>query len=179
MGYFTGIRHVLLVLMVSGPDGASMCKHLAAALYGVGARLDHSPEMLFTLRRVDPGEMVVAAIEQGVDGKKTSRGRVLQNDDLSSVFGIDLSNDDSLEAENVLPLPKGRRGPVKKITPKKAPANSAGKENSLVQRRSYRVPQRPGNLHQKGPGWDGTGKDRSSRPRERPFRGDLGGSACL
>jgi hypothetical protein len=51
-------------LSCSCPDWATMCKHVAATLYGVGARLDHAPEMLFTLRGVDPTEMVEAAVEQ-------------------------------------------------------------------------------------------------------------------
>ncbi len=34
-------------------DHASMCKHVAAVLYGIGARLDQSPELLFRLRAVD------------------------------------------------------------------------------------------------------------------------------
>jgi hypothetical protein len=42
----------------SGPDHASMCKPVAAVLYGVGARLDHSPELLFRLRAVDETEML-------------------------------------------------------------------------------------------------------------------------
>ncbi|HWR73137.1 MAG TPA: hypothetical protein VN604_08195, partial [Nitrospirota bacterium] len=42
----------------SCPDWASMCKHVAAALYGVGARLDEDPSLFFTLRGVDTGELV-------------------------------------------------------------------------------------------------------------------------
>ena len=38
----------------SCPDAASMCKHVAASLYGVGARFDSEPELLFRLRGVDP-----------------------------------------------------------------------------------------------------------------------------
>src|SRR5689334_17989918 len=34
----------------SCPDSARMCKHIAAVLYGIGARLDKEPELLFTLR---------------------------------------------------------------------------------------------------------------------------------
>jgi len=34
----------------SCPDFATLCKHLAAVLYGVGARLDTQPELLFLLR---------------------------------------------------------------------------------------------------------------------------------
>ena len=40
----------------SCPDGASMCKHVAAALYGAGARLDAEPDLLFRLRAVDAGQ---------------------------------------------------------------------------------------------------------------------------
>src|SRR5229473_3072421 len=39
-------------LSCSCPDWADMCKHVAAALYGVGARLDEKPQLLFVLRGV-------------------------------------------------------------------------------------------------------------------------------
>ncbi|HEY4982738.1 MAG TPA: SWIM zinc finger family protein [Pseudolabrys sp.] len=42
-------------------DYASMCKHIAAVLYGVGARLDERPELLFRLRAVDEAELVTGA----------------------------------------------------------------------------------------------------------------------
>ena len=42
----------------SCPDYASMCKHVAAVLYGVGARLDESPELLFRLRAVEATELL-------------------------------------------------------------------------------------------------------------------------
>ena len=41
----------------SCPDWASMCKHVAAVLYGIGARLDQQPELLFRLRAVDGAEL--------------------------------------------------------------------------------------------------------------------------
>jgi len=52
------------------PDWAGMCKHVAAALYGVGARLDQSPEMLFLLRGVNHEELVdvTAAITDTAKG---------------------------------------------------------------------------------------------------------------
>jgi uncharacterized Zn finger protein len=31
-----------------------MCKHVAAVLYGIGARIDERPELLFLLRSVVP-----------------------------------------------------------------------------------------------------------------------------
>jgi uncharacterized Zn finger protein len=90
-GVFPSPREISL--SCSCPDWASMCKHVAAALYGVGARLDQAPELLFTLRCVDPTEMVEAALEQPLPGKKSGRGRVLETDDLSSVFGVDIDTD--------------------------------------------------------------------------------------
>ena len=50
-------------LSCSCPDWATMCKHVAATLYGVGARLDHAPKLLFTLRGADHAEMVAAAVD--------------------------------------------------------------------------------------------------------------------
>ncbi len=81
-----------IALSCSCPDWASMCKHVAAVLYGVGARLDHAPEMLFTLRGVDPAEMVEAAVEQPAKAKagKPRKGRTLASADLSAVFGVDI-----------------------------------------------------------------------------------------
>jgi uncharacterized Zn finger protein len=79
-----------IALRCSCPDWASMCKHVAATLYGVGARLDHAPEMLFTLRGVDPAEMVEAAVAQPSKTYKPRTGRTLVSEDLSSVFGVDI-----------------------------------------------------------------------------------------
>ena len=48
-------------LSCSCPDWADMCKHVAAVLYGVGARLDHNPALLFKLRGVDENELLASA----------------------------------------------------------------------------------------------------------------------
>ncbi|MFH0943967.1 MAG: hypothetical protein V2A76_02115, partial [Planctomycetota bacterium] len=74
----------------SCPDWATMCKHVAATLYGVGARLDHTPELLFSLRGVDPADLVETAIEQPVAAERPARGKVLSTDELSSVFGVEI-----------------------------------------------------------------------------------------
>jgi uncharacterized Zn finger protein len=79
-----------ITLRCSCPDWADMCKHVAAALYGVGARLDHRPELLFTLRGVDPAEMVEAAVARPPARSKSRKARTLADRDLSSIFGIDL-----------------------------------------------------------------------------------------
>ena len=75
----------------SCPDWASMCKHVAAVLYGVGARLDIKPELLFLLRGVDHEELIQADAEKAVAGA-TSRGKSkrLAASEVSDVFGIDL-----------------------------------------------------------------------------------------
>jgi uncharacterized Zn finger protein len=76
----------------SCPDWASMCKHVAAVLYGVGARLDRQPELLFTLRKVDHGDLIAKA---GSGLTKTRKGpaatKVLASEDLSEMFGIEMA----------------------------------------------------------------------------------------
>ena len=76
----------------SCPDWAGMCKHLAAVLYGVGARLDREPELLFTLRKVDPAELVAVATEALSVGDG-QRGEALADSELSDVFGIELATE--------------------------------------------------------------------------------------
>ncbi len=74
----------------SCPDHASMCKHVAAVLYGVGARLDHKPELLFRLRAVDENDLV-ARIETALPMSKKEPDKLLQVDDLSALFGLDMA----------------------------------------------------------------------------------------
>jgi uncharacterized Zn finger protein len=73
------------------PDHASLCKHVAAVLYGVGARLDTQPELLFRLRAVDANDLV-ARIDTALPLAKAGpvAGRVLESDDLSALFGLDM-----------------------------------------------------------------------------------------
>ncbi|TFG94986.1 MAG: hypothetical protein E4H11_05805 [Myxococcales bacterium] len=75
----------------SCPDWASMCKHVAAVLYGIGARLDERPELLFTLRKVDGSELVAKASRGVALSKKgPAKEKVLAADDLADVVGIEL-----------------------------------------------------------------------------------------
>ena len=85
-------------LNCSCPDWATMCKHVAATLYGVGARLDREPGMLFTLRGVDPTEMVDDAVDLPATVGKPRKSRALAVDDLSSVFGVDIDGTSSEDA---------------------------------------------------------------------------------
>ena len=74
----------------SCPDHASMCKHVAAVLYGVGARLDHKPELLFRLRAVDENDLV-ARIETALPMSRKGPDKLLQVDDMSALFGLDMA----------------------------------------------------------------------------------------
>src|ERR671913_775314 len=80
----------------SCPDAASMCKHVAAVLYGVGSRLDEQPELLFRLRAVDHSELV-ADLDTAVPLSTTApaAGKILETDDLSALFGLDLAEEES------------------------------------------------------------------------------------
>ena len=76
----------------SCPDWADMCKHVAAVLYGVGARLDEQPEVIFTLRRVDAKDLV----QQANAGLQPSNHRmapdkVLDDALLADVFGLEMA----------------------------------------------------------------------------------------
>jgi len=78
-------------LRCSCPDWAVMCKHVAAVLYGIGARLDQQPELLFTLRGVDHEELIAADAEAAVSAATSrSKSKRLADDELADVFGIDL-----------------------------------------------------------------------------------------
>jgi uncharacterized Zn finger protein len=72
----------------SCPDSARMCKHVAAVLYGVGARLDVQPELLFRLRDVDQRDLVTTASRRMT---KPTTAKLLDSDNLSELFGIEIA----------------------------------------------------------------------------------------
>ncbi len=75
----------------SCPDSAGMCKHIAATLYGIGARLDAEPQLLFRLRKVEAKELIARAGEgEALPQKAPRAGRILDSSKLADVFGIDL-----------------------------------------------------------------------------------------
>lgn len=77
----------------SCPDWAAMCKHVAAVLYGVGARLDEQPELLFTLRRVDAKDLVArAGAGLPLAKKAPAAGKMLDQSKLAEVFGIEMAD---------------------------------------------------------------------------------------
>jgi len=107
----------------SCPDWAGLCKHVAATLYGVGARLDQQPELLFVLRGVDPAELIsraAAADLVGATATATAKGAPgLAANELADVFGIEL--DTSAPAAPPAPADKAARAkPVRRRAGRRA-----------------------------------------------------------
>jgi uncharacterized Zn finger protein len=78
----------------SCPDWAGMCKHVAAVMYGVAARLDDKPELLFLLRKVDHLELIEGAVESSsaVGAGKSGGKKTIAVGDLADVFGIEMTD---------------------------------------------------------------------------------------
>lgn len=105
----------------SCPDSAIMCKHVAAVLYGVGARLDTQPELLFRLREVDAGDLL-AHLDQPLATPAPRAGKLLETDDLSALFGLDMAAAGASEAPAVRKAADGDKPAAKR---KKAPAKQS------------------------------------------------------
>jgi uncharacterized Zn finger protein len=114
-------------LTCSCPDWAEMCKHVAAALYGVGARLDEAPELLFRLREVDHLDLISQAPTARTMRKTAARGKgkVLAAEGLSDIFGIEIDSKDEAEAT---PSAKKSATPKKKST-RKSGGTAIGKRS--------------------------------------------------
>ena len=71
-----------------------MCKHVAASLYGVGVRLDESPELLFKLRGFDHTELITldSTVSELTKTKASRRRRTLDHDAVNDVFGLDIDD---------------------------------------------------------------------------------------
>lgn len=81
-------------LSCSCPDWADMCKHVAAVLYAVGARLDVQPELFFTLRGVDVQDLITSAsatATSSLTGTATA-DTTLTDTDLSAIFDIEIES---------------------------------------------------------------------------------------
>ena len=120
----------------SCPDYASMCKHVAAVLYGIGSRLDEKPELLFHLRAVDENDLV-AHLDTALPlaRKGPDAGKVLEADDISALFGLDMAEGDVGGTDPAPPRPAakdrksrsdGKAGAGRKVV-SPPPAKSAAK----------------------------------------------------
>jgi len=125
----------------SCPDWASMCKHVAAVFYGIGARLDEEPELLFKLRRVDEKDLIAKAGKAIPLSKKgPADDKVLGAEGLSELFGLELGTDEDSSLTEAATLPaKGARARASSRRAAKAapgaedaarPAKSAGRRTA-------------------------------------------------
>ena len=97
----------------SCPDWAQMCKHVAAVLYGVGARIDDNPQDLFVLRQANYEDLIAHASKMPFDNFATAASaNVIHDEDLASLFDIDI------ESVSVMPetVPVVKKRPsIKKV----------------------------------------------------------------
>ncbi|MDR2352598.1 MAG: SWIM zinc finger family protein [Deltaproteobacteria bacterium] len=106
----------------SCPDSAILCKHVAAVFYGVGNRLDTSPELLFIMRQVDPLELLTIKAGDLLD-KDHPKDDELFMDDLGALFGVELDFEEEIQK-------KKSRGSPKSVLTSKAPTQGAAKQTS-------------------------------------------------
>lgn len=136
-----------ITLQCSCPDWADMCKHVAAALYGIGARLDAKPELFFTLRAVDMQDLITAAGAEAVAAPAAESA--LGSASLSEIFGVEIETALDATARQLPghPPAAGRRRPkpkpssasrkvehksksARKKSPRKKPASRRGVSES-------------------------------------------------
>jgi uncharacterized Zn finger protein len=139
----------------SCPDWAGMCKHIAAVLYGVGARLDQQPELLFLLRRVDHLELIDEAVPKLAARKTTgSRRKTLSNSDVAGVFGIELVEPEAPSSPQPIPDEPGTtRQCGGRRTAKKT--SSRGKGRSSTRSAASSAARQPRQAKKTRPPWKG------------------------
>jgi uncharacterized Zn finger protein len=97
-----------------------MCKHVAAVLYGIGARLDQQPDLLFRLHNVDEKELIAGAGKALPQAKRApAANKVLGGEDLAAMFGLEMAQGAGADASEPKRA-KARAG-------KKVPAAPGGK----------------------------------------------------
>ena len=131
-------------LSCSCPDWADMCKHVAAAMYGVGARLDAAPELLFVLRGVDAKDMIAkASANLGRAKPATAKDKLLVNNDMAALFGLDMAETQQ-DPEIAIKTATAKRAgavPRKVAKPRTAAKPKASKSNAVKQPKPIVVEQ--------------------------------------
>jgi uncharacterized Zn finger protein len=130
------------------PDWATMCKHVAAALYGIGNRLDAQPELLFVLRGVDASELISGDLDMTI-ADASAAAKTIADDKLADIFGADIDLD---IAEQTAPATK-----TKKTSSSRQPKLLNKKKKSIVRAQTDKAKTKAGNT-QKLPRICPTGK---------------------
>jgi len=135
-----------LTMSCSCPDYAGLCKHLAAVLYGIGARLDRQPELLFELRGVDKLDLVSATTGAALTSKQGGADE-LRGDRLADIFGIELDGEAAPEAVAAPPVKPAVARRRKAAASPLTPGDEGGAPATEQRRRAARSPApkaRPG-----------------------------------
>jgi uncharacterized Zn finger protein len=131
-------------LACSCPDWADMCKHVAAVLYGVGARLDQTPQLLFVLRGVDENELLAGAgPDVSLSKSVGSKAKVLDDTDMAALFGLEMAEDAGSEAP-IRVASKPPRPPVKAVRDKAQARDKPPSKKAADLPRRERPNARPG-----------------------------------
>lgn len=129
-------------LKCSCPDWAVMCKHVAAALYGVGARLDEQPELLFLLRGVDHEELIGAQVEVAAAATVAEAGRRrIADDALADVFGIEMKEDGTPPEPEPKAKAKAKPKPIAKVKSESAAEKAVVKAKPEPKTKAEREPK--------------------------------------
>ena len=128
------------------PDWADLCKHLAAVLYGVGNRLDDSPELLFKLRGVDANDLIGTALVEATDVSTDlpDTPQLGTASELEEMFGIDLidesdnttANDSAVARTAKKKKKKAAKKSVTNSAKKKAPKKKAASKKKVTKKKS-------------------------------------------
>jgi len=115
----------------SCPDWAGMCKHVAATLYGVGARLDEQPELFFRLRHVDQTDLLTAVGSGAALAERAGAKRKrIADSALADVFGIEI---DEPTTAGVTPAPAKKRKAPRRQAGGRADGRRAGRRRQPLQ----------------------------------------------
>ena len=107
-------------LACSCPDWAEMCKHVSAVLYGIGARLDEKPQLLFVLRGVDENELIAGAGQDlPLSGETPGAAKVLSDTDVAALFGLEMADTAGSDSSR-----RCRRPPVRMALPLPSSSNA-------------------------------------------------------
>jgi len=129
-------------LCCSCPDWADMCKHVAAALYGIGARLDARPELLFVLRGVEANDLLASAGKDLTLAKRApSAASVLADDDVAALFGLEMAGNADAVADEAAVSRLAK--PPRSATKPKSRKTSARESAPAVKRKPSRAATQP------------------------------------
>ncbi len=144
------------------PDYASMCKHVAAVLYGIGARFDVDPKLVFLLRGADPGELVSSAAAGTLTGGRGPAREKTLSGDLASMFGIEAGPRPGGRTSAPARRPQRRRPQRRRRSLRRRRPRRRRRRRRRRQGRARRHHRRP------SPAWDAQSTSRSPTGNPSP-----------